>query len=230
VITGTRLYGGIMSYLALTSVVSHEVGHCLGLFHTHEVMFGRELVNGSNGSTAGDKVVDTPADPWTFFNWRNQLGFGCTWNNTSTVDANNQLYDPDESNIMAYSYPHCMYYFTYLQGTRMRLTVATSPMFSSLLIPTTVHNCNSASASRVSSATVFPNPTSGVVYFQSPLELQSVKISINAPSGMVLKAKYAEFIFKNQPYEIDISDLNRGIYYLTIESQLETTLHKIIKH
>jgi hypothetical protein len=54
-----------------TSVLSHEMGHCLGLYHTHHGTVTEEgdsfqcpeLVNGSNSSTCGDYIADTPADP-----------------------------------------------------------------------------------------------------------------------------------------------------------------------
>ena len=52
------------------TTIAHEVGHCLGLFHTHHGTFSGEsnnatpeLVDGSNSAIAGDYVVDTPADP-----------------------------------------------------------------------------------------------------------------------------------------------------------------------
>ena len=49
-----------------TSTVAHEMGHCLGLYHTHNGTGDNngtpELVNGSNSSTAGDYITDTPAD------------------------------------------------------------------------------------------------------------------------------------------------------------------------
>ena len=68
-----------------TSTVAHEMGHCLGLYHTHNGTGDNngtpELVNGSNSSTAGDYITDTPADPnrWNGFGvyWR---GFNrCQW-------------------------------------------------------------------------------------------------------------------------------------------------------
>ncbi|MEQ8704075.1 MAG: GEVED domain-containing protein [Phaeodactylibacter sp.] len=88
---------------------AHEVGHYFGLYHTHgKVNCGGltdELVNGSNCSTAGDDVCDTPADPGL-------LGIGCTGYLVSNciytgsfTDANGDAYDPDVSNIMSYA-PH----------------------------------------------------------------------------------------------------------------------------
>ena len=63
------------SYYNLSSL-PHEVGHCLGLYHTHHGTCWREssgcseLVDGSNSSTCGDYIEDTPADPclWSIFN------------------------------------------------------------------------------------------------------------------------------------------------------------------
>lgn len=113
----------------------HELGHCLGLLHTHT----QDKTNGYNSFT-GDKVCDTPASP-------NLLGL---------VNSNCELYkdyqdrynsfinskyenDPkvlaklpkDDlrvtlSNIMSYSYPNCRIEFTEEQIRRMRKTIETS--------------------------------------------------------------------------------------------------------
>ncbi len=45
------------------STLAHELGHYFSLAHTHETNGGSELVNGTNCSTAGDDLCDTPADP-----------------------------------------------------------------------------------------------------------------------------------------------------------------------
>ncbi len=88
---------------------AHEIGHYFGLYHTHgKVNCGGltdELVDGSNCTTAGDDVCDTPADPGL-------LGVGCSGYLVSNcvytgsfTDNNGQPYDPDVSNIMSYA-PH----------------------------------------------------------------------------------------------------------------------------
>ena len=45
------------------STLAHELGHYFGLFHTHGDISQGELVDGSNCSSDGDLICDTPADP-----------------------------------------------------------------------------------------------------------------------------------------------------------------------
>ena len=100
------------------TTVTHEMGHCLGLYHTHhgtslhERSEGScmELVDGSNSSTCGDYITDTPADP-------NQWD-GCDYIGIET-DANNDVYAPDPSNMMAYSPYYCRNHFSQKQVERM---------------------------------------------------------------------------------------------------------------
>ena len=82
--------------------IPHEIGHYFGLYHTHETIFGSELVNGSNNATTGDRITDTPADP-------NRPGcvILCIYSTfCSSRDANNQKYSPQINNIMSY-YDDC---------------------------------------------------------------------------------------------------------------------------
>jgi|GEM_PF-219710 len=99
--------------------LAHHLGHLFGLEDTYTT--GNELVNGSNCTTAGDKICDTPADP--FFRFVNTdkneleafieaLPFlinDCEYIGNIT-DANNEPYDPDLTNIMS-AYP-CKCQFT----------------------------------------------------------------------------------------------------------------------
>jgi PKD repeat protein len=86
------------------STIVHEIGHYLSLYHTHGPTNNgttTELVNGSNCSSAGDELCDTPADP-------NLAGLVTTCQYTGTaVDANGQSYVPDPTNIMSYSQKIC---------------------------------------------------------------------------------------------------------------------------
>lgn len=79
----------IESSWANTQVMSHEVGHCLDLWHTFQGTATNttgcaEAIDGSNCTTCGDYVCDTPADANT---------------------GNSGGYTPNMDNIMSYYYP-----------------------------------------------------------------------------------------------------------------------------
>lgn len=146
VIGGTLTFNSVATVLRSSRVLSHEMGHCLGLFHTFYgtctcerpvgIVTCAELVNGSNGTTCGDFVQDTPADP--IFLFTQNLGTNCMWNNTTIRDANNQLYNPDERIIMAYTFPQCMQLFTQGQGQRMRDVIANTAILQTRTVPNDV--------------------------------------------------------------------------------------------
>ena len=94
----------IVNSYCTTGVSAHEFGHCLNLWHTFQGTASGttgcpELINGSNCSSCGDYVCDTPADA-----------------NIGAING----YNPDLSNDMSYSSPSSLTHFTTLQGTRMR--------------------------------------------------------------------------------------------------------------
>lgn len=99
----------IRSDRVLTSTSPHEVGHCLNLYHTFEKYFCAEAINGSNCSSCGDLVCDTPAD-----------------NGTGNIGG----YSPDMTNIM--SYYSFRNHFTDGQGTRMKNALANEPILSQI--------------------------------------------------------------------------------------------------
>lgn len=104
------------------STAIHEVGHYFSLYHTHgKTNTGTtdELVNGSNCSTAGDDVCDTPADP----NLSGKVNSSCAYTGTAT-DANNQVYTPDPKNMMSYSRKACRTKMTAGQFARVAYSAA----------------------------------------------------------------------------------------------------------
>ena len=133
--------------ISKSRVTSHEMGHCLGLWHTFHgeepagpfldcdggAIFDPsvclEFVDGSNGTTCGDYVQDTPADPGMGFNVSIP---DCEWQSTG-ADPNGDPYDPDEHNVMSYTHPDCMGYFTAGQGDRMRAMIEASPVLQACI-------------------------------------------------------------------------------------------------
>jgi hypothetical protein len=105
--------------------LGHEVGHFFNLLHTHSSLFGVECTIGFNCGFAGDRICDTPADPGLY------IGKNDFW-----VDGNCEYtgqfappcrddppYDPDVTNIMAYTPSHCVIGFTTNQRVRMVATL-----------------------------------------------------------------------------------------------------------
>jgi hypothetical protein len=110
-------------------ILSHEMGHCIGLRHTHEYIFqeGSENTDGSNCDVAGDCVCDTPADP----NIYNQVNYpSCQWTGDDPIEE----YNPDTKNIMSYSNPACMEYITPGQARRARNVIATTEILQMCLV------------------------------------------------------------------------------------------------
>lgn len=109
-----------------SSTLVHEMGHYYGLYHTHGKSNCEEttdeLVNDPNCARTGDDVCDTPADP-------NLEGLFCRGSLVDSatctyvgkeLDRLGQAFQPDPSNIMAYTWEHCTTRFTPGQYERMR--------------------------------------------------------------------------------------------------------------
>jgi|GEM_PF-2002356 regulation of enolase protein 1 (concanavalin A-like superfamily) len=116
------------------STTAHELGHYFGLYHTHETEFGKECPDGSNCSTAGDLMCDTPADPNLTslalgYLVDEQCEFNQNW--TAGPECNDDPYDPPTRNFMSYSSPSCRTEFTPDQNALMAFVVQTSRAYIS---------------------------------------------------------------------------------------------------
>ncbi|WP_086478092.1 MULTISPECIES: T9SS type A sorting domain-containing protein [Arenibacter] len=111
----------IRSDRVLLPTSHHELGHCLNLYHTFQGTAPNtsgcaEAINGSNCSTCGDVVCDTPAD---------------------SNAGNSGGYTPDLTNIM--SYYNNRDHFTNGQGNRMRYAIQNESVLQNI----TANSCPS---------------------------------------------------------------------------------------
>jgi len=107
----------LVNSLGLTGVAAHELGHCLNLWHTFQGTKAgtsgcAEFTSGSNCTSCGDYVCDTPADADT---------------------GNTGGYNPDMTNNMSYYTYFTLDHFTSQQGLRMRNALSASPVLQSVL-------------------------------------------------------------------------------------------------
>jgi len=130
------------------STLTHEMGHFFGLYHTHgKTNTGTtdEYVNGSNCSTHGDDICDTPADP----NVSGLVNTSCLYTGTAT-DIFGDTYVPNPRNIMSYSRKECRDYISPGQYARVFNVATTTRNYFSCPTPyvnfsaNTQYSCNSS--------------------------------------------------------------------------------------
>ncbi len=85
------------------------LGHFFGLDYTFKGD-KEELVNGSNCETSGDKICDTPADPYTLIRKPSKYVDGLCRFIRLEKDPNGDFYQPDVTNIMSIFFGcHCKF-------------------------------------------------------------------------------------------------------------------------
>jgi hypothetical protein len=121
-------HAGTNTPLSLSSTVSHEMGHCLGLLHTHHGMGSCEDENytdpctgityiGGN-ETDNDYISDTPPDPGI----GTKVNKECEWNGQNSCGVSGN-FNPLINNIMSYTYFECRTSFTEGQISKMHALV-----------------------------------------------------------------------------------------------------------
>ncbi|MBA4851217.1 M43 family zinc metalloprotease [Emticicia sp. BO119] len=134
--TYLSLSGGAIASLDNVSTLGHELGHCLGLYHTFETVDENGNSNKENVAragacqncaTAGDVICDTPADD------DGGVNAACVYIGGGK-DACNVSYAPMTTNMMGYGSRPCRSIFTNGQGERMRTFLTTDPSLTPLVV------------------------------------------------------------------------------------------------
>lgn len=94
--------------------LTEQIGHFFNLYHTHETLFGNEMVGRSNCSVAGDLCCDTPADPLLTVT----VSEDCRYTGTNK-DAMGKYFIPSTANFMSFAPLDCRCYFSDEQFVRM---------------------------------------------------------------------------------------------------------------
>ncbi len=103
---GKNSVGGVVctkTSVTLRATLSHEMGHFFGLENTFKGS-GIELVDGGNCTTKGDKICDTPADPYVDGDPPSMYVDNTCRFISMKKDANGDYYTPEVGNIMS-NYP-----------------------------------------------------------------------------------------------------------------------------
>ncbi len=220
--TGFYIGGNLLSwpsiYLSETHMVSHQMGHVFGLYHTHygtdpnETGGCPELVDGSNSSVCGDEIEDTPADPNLYYNVNPNTG---QWLGYGLTDANGDYYIPDTHQIMSFTHPLCMSHFSTIQGARMRHTISHSP---------SLQNATITAGEIVGSPLVYTN---SLYYIDSLPSGVTVSWSLTGSYySSQLVSNYPEYgqciIFRADGHDMMNGTLTADIYYNSVLIQTLT--------
>ena len=161
------------------SIFGHEMGHCLGLYHTFQKSKGvqesvtRNIFNMCyNCSNEGDLCCDTPAD---YANSQTNTSNTCVYSSSTTNACDGLQYSPSTINIMSYQPWSCISFtstaLTNDQRTRIHATLLNplAPIFTRVAEDNIVLGTVSASSNEVRLYSAKNNVTtgSGVTVLQS---------------------------------------------------------------
>lgn len=124
--SGSYVFINLNCNRTLENILSHELGHVMGLPHTHgytNTGTTTELADGSNCATDGDRFCDTPADP----NLLGKVSGACVYTGTAR-DANGMAFQPLTDNVMSYTNSQCADSLTPMQLARVRAVALASTM------------------------------------------------------------------------------------------------------
>lgn len=118
------------------ATMGHEMGHCLGLYHTFHDANEKVDRTGAckNCETAGDLLCDTPADD------NGSVDSSCVYTGAGQDSCTPAAtYNPLTNNMMTYGNFNCRNSFTLGQGDRMRTMMLSTAGLTSLILEDNVY-------------------------------------------------------------------------------------------
>jgi hypothetical protein len=184
--------------LGAAKSMTHEVGHDFGLMHTHTDC-GGSFISGSFCSVTGDRVCDTPADPYCFENAGCFSNNGCSYTGTCDDAIGATNWTPPYNNIMSYWYNFgCTRIdFTAGQFSRANSFIDTySPLIQTTSPNTlTFNNVNASSGFQFKSA-ITSLSTGNNVTLNGSVVAGFVSPSISVAPGLIAAPSTGEKIFR----------------------------------
>ncbi len=197
---------GTLSLDSRPYLLTHELGHYFGLYHTSGTQANPELVNGSNCDTAGDYCCDTPAEYDLMCCADIEICEYVPLNGIYT-DANNDTLNPDVNNFMS-SMPfnvNCREQFTDDQYTRIRY------YYENYLSELDCSGTLGIEENKQFHFKIGPNPVNEVLHIDANSDLTTFQFVIFNMVGEVV------YKMSGSP-RIDISHLPNGVYLLAINN------------
>lgn len=216
-------YAVVQNNCALNgSTLAHELGHYLGLWHTHQVTDSqRETVNGSNCGIAGDELCDTPADP----RLSGLVSSDCQYTGSAT-DPNGEQYQPDVTNIMSYSRKACRDFFSPQQIERIRFYLERDRSHLICNVSTSLSEFEKESLE----VNVQPNPfESEFILSIRSAEYLKTSITIYSTTGRQVDQRQVQLSSGMNDILFDSNNYAKGIYFVQIASSTTQTTSKIVR-
>jgi len=191
--------------------LTHEAGHWFGLWHIN-----------NDASCGNDYCNDTPTQ-YALSGSCPTLG-GANVNSGCTPNTNGKMYQ----NYMDYSDDKCMAMFTNDQKARMHAVMANCINRFSLNSSTVCSSVGINENTNMIKYNLYPNPSSDKfnleVAFNSPEEIM---ITIENTLGQIVKKVNSSQTMEAN-FNFDLSECNKGIYFISIRTKTGISVKRLI--